>query len=556
MYQLKFNGNVIYDPRDEALIIRNPSVNLAVSQPGSVGFLIDSDHPCASNLSKLKGDLELVEDGNVIYRGRIIRDAKDFDNTRLVESEGLLAVLNDSIVQPFSFPGGWQDDPLYQEAATGGNVIAFFLGWLLANHNSQVENDRKLKLGTVTVTDANNYLFREMTDYANTWAVISDKLLNSSISGYLLIRYENDGNYIDYLNELPLTNTQSVEFGENLLNLSNNVDATNIYTAILPIGADGITIDALPDGDINDDLVKSGKIIYSKNGVAAYGMITHAQKWDDVTDADNLRTKACAMLAGDGVTLLTNLSINACDLHCDEKTINSFRVGRNTLFKSAVHGYDQAFPLLELSIDIMDPANTSITLGSTVKSLIDLNKEQAQSAENKVQGVTNQIKENATEITQTKQSILEQHTSIINDCQSIILTALQSYEETSDANAFKETVMSQLEMLANQLELKFTTVTNAVENVNGDLQSKYNEITKYFRFSSDGLWIGESGNEVLLNLDNDVIKFVKNNLPQLYIDEGGVHASQITLSNRIRIGNAEWVWNGTTKHLSLRKAVT
>ena len=57
--------------------------------------------------------------------------------------------------------------------------------------------------------------------------------------------------------------TQSVEFAENLLDLSSETDGTNIYTAILAEGKDGLTIEALPDGDLTDDLVKSGLTIYS-----------------------------------------------------------------------------------------------------------------------------------------------------------------------------------------------------------------------------------------------------------------------------------------------------
>ena len=68
------------------------------------------------------------------------------------------------------------------------------------------------------------------------------------------------------------------------------------------------------------------------------------------------------------------------------------------------------------------------------------------------------------------------------------------------------------------------------------LQAKYDSITKAFRFTSDGLIIGESGNEILLRLDNDVLQFVRNNTPELQITAEGVEATRVKVSILI-IGN-------------------
>ena len=296
MYQLKYKNYILYDPRlaDEKLIVRDPSVKLAVSKAGEMAFTVDAEHPYLSNLRRMSGFVELLDGTFPIYRGRITSDIKDFYGAHKIETEGIMAALNDSIIPPFNFPEGFTEDASYNAAAASGNVVEFFFRWILSQHNAQVSAEQQILPGVCTVADPNNYITRGSTDYLTTMEAIRGKLSESSLGGNLLIRYENDGNYLDYYAELPLTNTQTVEFAENLLDLSSEVDGTSIYTAILPEGKDGLTIGNLPDGDLTDDLVKSGKIIYSKSGVATYGRITRHIKWDDVTAAANLQTKAKA----------------------------------------------------------------------------------------------------------------------------------------------------------------------------------------------------------------------------------------------------------------------
>lgn len=366
MYQLKYKNYILYDPRlaDEKLIVRDPSVKLAVSKAGEMSFTVDAEHPYLSNLRRMSGLVELLDGTFPIYRGRITSDIKDFYGAHKIETEGIMAALNDSIIPPFNFPEDFAEDASYKAAAASGNVVDFFFRWILAQHNSQVSTEQQIKPGVVTVSDPNNYITRSSEEYATAMTTISDKLFKSSLGGNLLIRYENDGNYLDYYAKLPLTNTQTVEFAENLLDLSSEVDGTSIYTAILPEGKDGLTIGNLPDGDLTDDLVKSGKIIYSKSGVATYGRITRHIKWDDVTVAANLQTKAKAALADNGLSMPETITCKAVDLGWQEG-IQHFRVGRMTALVSTPHGYSASYPLMELAPDILNPGNTQITLGAT-----------------------------------------------------------------------------------------------------------------------------------------------------------------------------------------------
>lgn len=541
MYQLKYKDYILHDMRlaDEKLIIRDPSVKLAVSKAGEMSFTVDAEHPYLSNLRRMRGLVELLDGTLPIYRGRITSDTKDFYGAHKIETEGIMAVLNDSIIPPFNFPEDFTEDASYKAAAASGNVVEFFFRWILSQHNAQVTAEQQIKPGVITVSDQNNYITRSSKEYATAMSTISDKLIKSALGGYLLIRYEDDGNYLDYYAALPLTNTQSVEFAENLLDLSSETDGTNIYTAILPEGKDGLTIEALPDGDLTDDLVKSGLTIYSKSGMATYGRITRHVKWDDVTIAANLQTKAKAALADNGLSMPETITCKAVDLGWQDG-IQHFRVGRMTALFSTPHGYSASYPLMELAPDILDPGNTQITLGATQQTYtgaqIDAKRETDKRIESTRQEISERVDESSSQVIQATH---QQITDLQQNVNSIILSALENYVETGDFDRYKEEVSTKLSVLTDQLSIDITKVTERIDKVDGDLQSKYSEITKAFRFTSDGLIIGETGNEILLRLDNDVLQFVRNNTPELQITAEGVEAMRIKVSI-LCIGNVVW----------------
>ena len=62
MYQLKYKNYILYDPRlaDEKLIVRDPSVKLAVSKAGEMSFTVDAEHPYLSNLRRMSALVELL----------------------------------------------------------------------------------------------------------------------------------------------------------------------------------------------------------------------------------------------------------------------------------------------------------------------------------------------------------------------------------------------------------------------------------------------------------------------------------------------------------------
>ena len=163
--------------------------------------------------------------------------------------------------------------------------------------------------------------------------------------------------------------------------------------------------------------------------------------------------------------------------------------------------------------------------------------EAAKEAYNKALSVEGRVDDCGNQIDQIRDSTHEEIASLQQNVDSIILSALKSYVKTGDFGSYKEEVSTSLSVLSNQLGIDITKVTEHIDNVNGDLQAKYESITKSFYFDPDlGLVIGETGNPIYLRLDNDVLQFVRNNTPELQITAEGVVANRAKISILI-IGN-------------------
>lgn len=540
MYQVFFDDLTLYDPRDELRVLRDPDCRLAVGEAGEMAFTIDADHPHAGQLTKLTGTVELRAEGVSIFKGRIRKDSQEFNLSRRIEVEGLLACLNDSIIPPFDFPVDWESDAAYQAAAETGNVVRFFLEWLLAEHNGQVGAAQQITLGDVTVADPNNYIARASSEYLNTLEVVRKKL-EDTLGGYLLADYSGDTTVLHYYADLPLTNIQPVEYGENLLDLVTETDAAETCTAILPLGADGLTIEELPDGEISPGYFKSGLIIYSAETEENYNgiRIIRKEEWKDVTEAQNLQTKALNLLSEDAVKLAQTISITAADLGGTDD-LPRFRVGRYVELRSTPHGFRAAYPLMELEPNILDPGDTNITLGATIKTATGLAQANQNATQEKLDLQQLNTKNELNQLTQTTQA---QITAAIQTAESIMLSALESYTRTSDFEAFQQTVESQFTVLSDEISLRFTETTERITNVDGDLQKTLETLAKHFIFALDGLTIKAGENAMSLKLDNGLISFQLNGLQFGWWDGVDFHTGNIVIdvTERAQFGNFAFV---------------
>lgn len=145
-----------------------------------------------------------------------------------------------------------------------------------------------------------------------------------------------------------------------------------------------------------------------------------------------------------------------------------------------------------------------------------------------------------------RDSMTTQKAEIISDCKSIILSALETYVESGEYDEFKQTVSSQLELLADRITMTFSTVSQQVTDVDGDIQTKFNELYKYITFSGENaITIGSSDSSIKLILDNDQILFTKDNVTFGSWDGNNFHTGNIVVdvNERAQFGNFAFLPN-------------
>jgi hypothetical protein len=91
-----------------------------------------------------------------------------------------------------------------------------------------------------------------------------------------------------------------------------------------------------------------------------------------------------------------------------------------------------------------------------------------------------------------RETIEERSTSILQDSENIIMSALETYTKTGDLEAYKETVTSRLEVMAEGINMRFSTTSEQIGAVDSDMQDKFTELYNYIAFSGGGITISES----------------------------------------------------------------
>lgn len=191
----------------------------------------------------------------------------------------------------------------------------------------------------------------------------------------------------------------------------------------------------------------------------------------------------------------------------------------------------------ELSGGTWQPAAPAITDGKYLWGRTKITYSNGQTAYTGAYCISKAMADSAKpQIDQVVQTTRQQITDVQQNVNSIILSALENYVETGDFGSYQEEVSTKLSVLTGQLGIDITKVTERIDKVDGDLQAKYEYIKKAFTFGDRGLIIGETGNPVVLVLDNDVMKFERNNTAELQITAGGVVGKRIT-TDALIIGN-------------------
>jgi len=518
MYQVFCDNFLLYNDQLEEYKIFNPKVEVELNQIGSFDFSIYNNHPSFDHIKRLKSIIQVYQDDFLLFRGRVLNDEQGFHNEKQVSCEGELAFLVDSIQRPYDFNG------------TPAELFTQFI----ESHNAQVDADHQFKVGNITVTDPNDYISRSDSEYLNTWDSINKKLIET-LGGYVWIRHEEDGVYIDYLAELNLLSPQKIEFGKNLLDLKRETKGEDIATAIIPLGVK----EEGGEARLNITSVNNGvDYVYNQEAVNLYGWIFRVQIWDDVTDANNLLTKGNEALK-ELIQMLYSIELDAADLATVDKTVTSFHLGTQVQVTTNPHSIDQMFLVSKLSIDLLQPASNKLTLGSTILTFTERATAGQISTENRLVGISSDLQEKLNlGLTETERKLSAQ---IAATSESITSSVMDEVYLKDDVDALVSSVSTQVTQTAEDVEIRFNEVTKDITDVVAGTDAQFEEISKYIRFEDGNIILGEEGNTLTLQIANNKISFLDSGAEVAYFSNNKLYVTDGEFLHSLQLGNFAFI---------------
>ena len=518
MFQISCDGLILHDIRlSKEYRVINPSCSLKLNSAGSMVFKIAPNHPYYDRINKLSSIITLTQDGEWIFSGRVLNDESDFRNIKTIEVEGELSYLVDSN----------QRTAEYHEIS-----VSDYFKTIIEKHNNMVNDEKKFVIGSVTVTDPNDSLYR-FSNYENTLETIQDKLIDR-LGGYIRTRHVGTTKYIDYVSDYENVNNQQINFGKNLLDLTKYIQGEEIATAIIPLGAkieseNEETEIRLTIESVNDGL----DYVYDEEAVNQYGWIFKTVIYDDVTIAGNLKTKALEELAMKKL-LNIKLELNAIDLHLLDVDIERIKLGDKIKVISEPHGINQYMMVSEMKIDIEDPANSTINLGYTVQSLTDITN--SGDIKDKVEQIIIDygVKQ---DISYLKKEYKNLYSELSRTTENIILKVSSEYASKNDLEAINNEFSSELEVRDNSIEMRFKSFENETKNINGIITSNQQLLEEYIRFKGALIELGKIGNSFVAKLSNEKLAFLQDGVEIAYISNNKLYITDAEIKNMLTIGN-------------------
>lgn len=343
---------------DKSCILLSGRTTTELNKTGTFEFQLPPSNQCLKDkcFNKLTSIVEVIWWGSdeILFRGRIMDSAKAFANTVTFKCEGWMSVLNDSVVKPQPAQGGDNEEDDFITRPIGD-----FFESLIQQHNDMVGISTPKALVPIVVGSfADKEVNFQKPNYEKTLDYLQTNFINNEdVGGRMYVdsyideqgARQNDIYLVADDEDLQETSQQAITFGRNLSDLTETINAAELYTVIIPTGKDGLKL-------------SGNGYIESNAGVSKYGKIWHHEDFSDIESESELRTKALEVL-NRNIGEVPCLEVSAIDLNLINFEIPMIKVGEYVPVFSKPHGIDVAYICSAITLDICNPANSKYTLG-------------------------------------------------------------------------------------------------------------------------------------------------------------------------------------------------
>ena len=414
MYRILYNKQEIYGPGLDMAIIE-PLLEIELNAAGRLEFTIPVTRSTALNehsdgiwdlIEVFRGEIEVWEEDTCIWFGRPLEITRDWNNNKKVVCEGALAYFNDTVQETHEYKNSktvlYSDPSIPDYAKCTG-----FLNKLIENHNDQLDKDdansklRHFKVVPVTEDTRsswveNSKIWRK-TDFQTTAECLQSMCLDTN-GGYFLLGKEWNEVDQDYVNTIswfkkpPLGTSQDITFGTNLLDVSQDLNGSDLCTVLYPTASNDIYVNYAtkyteenPYTVRRDDgseghiihTAKAERYITHVEGYQKYGRIVKIKNFDineldssvdnyHTKNSNRLFEKAAKWLDEQNTEELT-IECSAADLHyIKPEEYTKLQVGQTVHVVDDVHGITRDLYIFKMTMNL-DSGVKKIVLGTPPK---------------------------------------------------------------------------------------------------------------------------------------------------------------------------------------------
>ncbi len=352
----------VYSPFESDRRILSGIYHRETNTVGSLTFSVLYTHPAYDMFKEYKGVIRLYWGTELIYKFRIIKIRRDFHNTLMVQCEGLLGYLNDSIVKPYVFN---VNHSVYPDTVPPPSCSPVeYMTELIALHNRMVEAEQRFTFIDETNGAFNSILLTtSQTAYSKTWDELQSKIIKN-IGGYIQIQHMSAENRLVFKAALTDSNSQTVRFRQNLKDLEIETSSKKFVTAIYPIST-------YTNSNGTRQTVKLTGTEYIEKSllVPLYGRIIECVQYEGINTEEKLREIAQRDL-NNYINRGKPIKASATDMSALDSSVPPLEVDRLTRIISEANNVDVTVMLNAFDVDILDPRNSTYTFNGEVPSFV------------------------------------------------------------------------------------------------------------------------------------------------------------------------------------------
>ena len=466
---------------EEGTLIHSPYVNnlkakFKVTQRlqgiSSMNITINMMNPAWNKIKPITTLIKVVniKTGKTEFDGRILMPTEQLNSDGLAsikyECESKLAYLNDST---------------QRYAKIQNTTIKDFFIHLINVHNEQVEPHKRFKVGNVTVTNNTDNVYRYV-GYGKTFAEIKDNLIDR-LGGFLVLREESDGTYLDYLAEVGEVKDTPIQLRTNLSDMKRDIDPTEIITRVVPLGAREET----PEGETQDASTPRLTIESVNNGIdyledasliEEFGVIEGSITYDDVHQPSILKLRGEQFFQNQRAAKVT-YDVTPLNLSLIDTTFEEFEVGNHHPLINPLFEIEETLQIIEKEIDSESPQRDKLSFGEKYRTLTqyqaDFNKktrkiteledtvvrqsERMASIQSELNNVNNAVQQINIELEEGNIPALSEAVSNLNSAVNDLTDAVNAIPDYDVATETENGLMS----FEDKAKLNLIQVLNAVD---------------------------------------------------------------------------------------------